>query len=64
MDFRIPSQQVTDKENQGVPKDWQNEEPQRVVSILKSSQKVNCPSEKKLSKVSSYDTSSVIIAWF
>lgn len=43
---------MTDKENQGVPKDWQNEEPQRVVSILKSSQKVNCPSEKKLSKVS------------
>ena len=63
MDFRIPSQQVTDKENRGVPENWQNEEPQRVESILKSSQKVNCPSEKKLSKVSSYDTSSVFIAW-
>jgi len=48
----MSSQQLADKENQGVSENWENEEPQRVVSILKSSQKVNFPSEKKLSKVS------------
>lgn len=53
MDFRIISQQIVDKENHGVPANVENKEPQRVVSILKSSQKINCPSEKKLTKVSS-----------
>ena len=53
MDFRITSQQIVDKENHGVPANVENKEPQRVVSILKSSQKINGPSEKKLTKVSS-----------
>ena len=60
MDFRMTSQQIVDKENHGVPANVENKEPQRVVSILKSSQKINCPSEKKLTKVSSFETSSVI----
>lgn len=50
MDFRAPSQEVGDKENQGVPK-FQDGELPRVVSILKSSQRANCPLEKKLTKV-------------
>lgn len=45
-------QELTDKENQGVPEKRQNEKPQGVVSILKSSQKQNFPLEKKLPKVS------------
>ena len=53
MDFRITSQQIVDKENHGVPANVENKEPQRVVSILKSSQRINCHSEKKLTKVSS-----------
>lgn len=51
MDFRAPSQELTDKENQGVPDKYQNGELPRVVSILKSSQKANCLLEKKSSKV-------------
>lgn len=49
----MSSQQIVDKENHGVPANVENKEPQRVVSILKSSQRINCPSEKKLTKVSS-----------
>ena len=49
----MSSQQIVDKENHGVPANVENKEPQRVVSILKSSQKINCHSEKKLTKVSS-----------
>ena len=60
----MSSQQLADKENLGVPEKWQNEEPQGVVSILKSSQKANFPSEKKLTKVSGHYTSSVITALF
>ena len=56
----MTSQQIVDKENHGVPANVENKEPQRVVSILKSSQKINCPSEKKLTKVSSFETSRVI----
>ena len=59
----MSTQQLADKENLGVPEKWQNEEPQRV-SILKSSQKANFPSEKKLTKVSGHYTSSVITALF
>ena len=59
MDIRVSSEQLADKENRGVPGKRPNEEPQRVVSILKSSQKVNFPSEKKLTKVSVHYTSSV-----
>ena len=58
------TQQLADKENQGVPENWQNEEPRRVVSILKSSQKVNCPLEKKFTKVSTFDASSEIKSLF
>lgn len=53
MDFRMSSQQIVDKENHGVLANVENKEPQRVVSILKSSQRINCPLEKKLTKVSS-----------
>lgn len=60
MDFRMTSQQIVDKENHGVPAKVENKESQRVVSILKSSQKINCPLEKKLTKVSSFETSCVI----
>ncbi|KAM7431597.1 Transforming acidic coiled-coil-containing protein 2 [Porites harrisoni] len=52
MDFRMSSQQIVDKENHGVLANVENKEPQRVVSILKSSQRINCPLEKKLTKVS------------
>lgn len=55
MDFRMSRQELTDKENQGVPEKRQNEKPQGVVSILKSSQKQNFPLEKKLTKVSGCD---------
>lgn len=51
MDFRAPSQEVGDKENQGVPEKFQDGELPRVVSILKSSQRANCPLVKKLTKV-------------
>ena len=47
----MPSQEVGDKENQGVPEKFQDGELPRVVSILKSSQRANCPLEKKLTKV-------------
>lgn len=53
-------QELTDKENHGVPEKRQNEKPQGVVSILKSSQKQNFPLVKKLTKVSGCDTWSVI----
>lgn len=53
MDFRTSSQELADKENQGIPDNCQNGEKPRVVSILKSSQKGNCLLEpKKSSKVS------------
>ena len=53
MDFRIPSQELADKENRAIPDNCQNGEKSRVVSILKSSQKGNCLLEpKKLAKVS------------
>ena len=49
----MSSQQIVDKENHGVLANVDNKEPQRVVSILKSSQRIDCPLEKKLTKVSS-----------
>ncbi len=52
MDFRTQSQELADKENQGIPENCQNGDKPRVTSILKSSQKGNCLLEpKKLSKV-------------
>lgn len=60
----MATQQLADKENLGFPEKCQNEEPQGGVSILKSSQKANVPSEKKLTKVSGHYTSSVITALF
>lgn len=52
MDFRTQSQELADKENQGIPEKCQNGEKPQVVSILKSSQKGNGLLEpKKLSKV-------------
>ena len=63
MDFRAPSQEVGDKENQGVPEKFQDGELPRVVSILKSSQRANCPLEKKLTKVRLCLLEHVTVIW-